>query len=201
MDISRKQASIAIIVVHEIYGINQHMKDFCQSLMEYDFDVICPNLLGKKTSFDYAQEEVSYHHFMVNVGFTTASVMITKTISDLKKKYKKIYVIGFSVGATISWLCSENNDIDGIVGYYGSRIRNNMEITPHCPTLLFFPETEKSFHVDELIAALDKKGAETHKFKGKHGFSDPYSINYHKESAQKAFNIMIQFLLKHHIKY
>ena len=64
----------AIIVVHEIYGINQHMKDFYHTLMEYDFDVICPNLIGKITRFDYVQEEIAYHHFMGNVGFTTASL-------------------------------------------------------------------------------------------------------------------------------
>ena len=124
--------------------------------------------------------------------------MITKTISDLKKKYKKIYVVGFSVGATVLGYVVRIIILMELSAITDPVLETNMEITPQCPTILFFPETEKSFHVDKLIAALDKKRATTHKFKGTHGFSDPYSINYHKESAQKAFNIMIQFLLKHH---
>jgi dienelactone hydrolase len=194
----QKDSDTAIIVVHEIYGINQHMKYVCQSLSEYDFDVLCPNLLERETPFDYSQEEDAYSNFMENVGFTNALVAIKNLLSDIKDEYEKIFVVGFSVGATVAWLCSEEQLVDGIIGYYGSRIRNYMEISPQCPTLLFFPQEEKSFNVDELISALDNKNkVEVHKFNGQHGFSDPFSPKYNEESAKKAFNQMLIFLRKH----
>lgn len=56
-------------------------------------------------------------------------------------------------------------------------------------------QEEKSFNVDELISTLEN--IEIHKFKGKHGFSDPYSLQYNEESAQKAFSEMVNFLMKH----
>ncbi|SNT18310.1 Dienelactone hydrolase [Bacillus sp. OK838] len=185
-----------IMVIHEIYGLNEHMQGFCEALSKQDFDVICPNLLGRETPFDYSQEEAAYRHFMENVGFKEALHKIRDIISDVKDEYKKIFIIGFSAGATVAWLCSEEDCVDGIVGYYGSRIRNYVELTPQCPALLFFPQDEPSFDVGELISALEIKNIEVHKFNGKHGFSDPYSSKYHVESAHKAFSKMMKFILE-----
>ncbi|WP_342542454.1 dienelactone hydrolase family protein [Paenisporosarcina sp. FSL H8-0542] len=190
----QNKSDTLIIVIHEIYGINQHMKSFCEIISEDCFDVICPNLLKRETPFDYSQEEVAYRNFMENIGFADASNKIRDILSEAKNNYKKIFIIGFSVGATVSWLCSEEECVDGIVGYYGSRIRNYEEISPRCPTMLFFPHEEPSFNVDELISILDKKNIEVHKYSGQHGFSDPYSPKYNLESTEKAFIEMVSFL-------
>ncbi|MGO4185022.1 dienelactone hydrolase family protein [Paenibacillus sp. TAF43_2] len=105
-----------------------------------------------------------------------------------------VFLAGFSVGATTAWLCSEEPEVDGIAAYYGSRIRNYTELLPKCPTILFFPQEELSFHVDDLISILRKNDAnEIHKFSGQHGFSDPYSSKYNEQSAQMAFSEMTGF--------
>ncbi len=173
------------------------MKNICQLLSEKDFDVICPNLLNQEAPFEYSQEELAYRNFTENIGFVNASEEIKSLLLDIKDKYKKVYIVGFSVGATIAWLCSEEDCLDGIVGYYGSRIRNYVGINPLCPTILFFPEREQTFIVDQLISSLAKKNIEIHKFYGQHGFSDPYSSKYDEKSAQEALNRMVDFLLKH----
>ncbi len=190
----QNKSDTLIIVIHEIYGINQHMKSFCEIISEDFFDVICPNLLKREKPFDYSQEEVAYRNFMENIGFAEASNKIRDILSEAKNNYKNIFIIGFSIGATVSWLCSEEECVDGIVGYYGSRIRNYEEISPRCPTMLFFPQEEPSFNVDELISILGKKNIEVHKYSGQHGFSDPYSPKYNFESTERAFIEMVNFL-------
>ncbi|SDM72315.1 Dienelactone hydrolase [Fictibacillus solisalsi] len=190
-------SNTVIIIVHEIYGINNHMINICQSLSQKNFDVICPNLLDDEAPFEYSQEELAYRNFIENIGFMNASNQIKNVLLHIKDNYEKVYIVGFSVGATIAWLCSEEDGLDGIVGYYGSQIRNYLGIEPLCPTMLLFPEEEKSFNVDGLIISLEKKNIEVHKFNGQHGFCDPYSQKYNIKSAQKAFNRMVEFFLKH----
>lgn len=191
----KKNSEIAIVIVHEIYGINQHMNYICEKLSQHGLDVMCPNLLIQENPFDYTQGEEAYYNFMENVGFQNALLKIKDLLSNIKNKYKKVFVVGFSVGATVAWLSSEENTLDGVIGYYGSRIRNYVEINPQCPVLLFFPQKEKSFNVDELIANLNKKGkVKIQNFEGEHGFSDPYSKNYNEESARKAINELINFI-------
>jgi dienelactone hydrolase len=186
-----------VVVIHEIYGINQHMESICEKLSLQGFDVICPNLLEREQPFDYAEERVAYQNFMGNVGFSHAVQKIKDILVTFKNEYEKIYIIGFSVGATVAWLCSEEDYLNGIVGYYGSRIRNYIEVVPLIPTILFFPQEEQSFSVDELISILEKSNIEIHKLNGKHGFSDPYSLNFNAKSAQEAFNKMVSFMKRY----
>ncbi len=47
----------AIIVLHEIYGVNEFIKDQCQKFMEAGFDVFCPNMIHKPP-FSYDKVEV-----------------------------------------------------------------------------------------------------------------------------------------------
>jgi dienelactone hydrolase len=193
----QKRSDTAIIVLHEIYGVNQHMQYICKLLSEYDFDVFCPNLLEQEMAFDYSEEEKAYRNFMEDLGFEDTLVKIKNLLWGIREKYKNVYLIGFSVGATVAWLCSEEKLVDGIIGYYGSRIRNFMELSPQCPTLLFFPDEEKSFKVNELVAVLDgKQNVEVHQFSGQHGFSDPFSSKYNEQSAKKAFMEMLNYIKK-----
>ncbi|WP_408010249.1 dienelactone hydrolase family protein [Pseudalkalibacillus sp. A8] len=188
-----KKSDKLIIIVHEIYGINQHMVDLCELLSEQNFDVICPNLLEQEIPFDYSQEVKAYHNFMDNVGFTNGLHKVKNILLDIQDEYSKIFIIGFSVGATVAWLCSEEECVDGIVGYYGSRIRDYVNIYPKCPVLLFFPKAEKSFNVDELVSTLDKPNINVHICRGEHGFSDPYSSKYNEELAQNTFRETLSF--------
>ncbi|WP_078554361.1 dienelactone hydrolase family protein [Bacillus alkalicellulosilyticus] len=191
--LTHSKNDFVIIVIHEIYGINQHMKYICEFLSDQRFDVICPNLYEHETSFDYSEEEIAYQHFMEGVGFENALHKINTLLSALRNEYKKVFVVGFSVGATIAWLCSEDESADAVVGYYGSRIRDYVSIIPKTPTMLFFPEQENSFNVDELISTLNKKNSKVYKFIGQHGFSDPYCSKYNEVSAQKALKLIIDF--------
>lgn len=174
------------------------MKGICQSLSEYNFDVFCPNLLERSDPFDYSDEEAAYRHFMNQVGFDHASAKIKTMVQNVRENYQRLFIVGFSVGATVAWMCSEEENIDGIVGYYGSRIRDYLGMTPQMPVMLFFPEEEKSFNVNRLISALaNNKKIKTHQLVGQHGFSDPYSLKYNEQSSQTAFREMIKFLKGH----
>lgn len=37
----------AIIIIHEIYGINQFIKNVCEKIRLAEYDIYCPNLIGK----------------------------------------------------------------------------------------------------------------------------------------------------------
>ncbi|TFI47968.1 dienelactone hydrolase family protein, partial [Diaphorobacter sp. DS2] len=55
-----RNSNSLIIVIHEIYGINQHIKGFCELLTKLNYEVICPNILEREKPFDYSQEEAAY---------------------------------------------------------------------------------------------------------------------------------------------
>jgi dienelactone hydrolase len=186
----------AIIVLHEIYGVNQHIKKVCEYYRIAGFDVICPNLLNLNQAFEYKDEQEAYQYFMRNIGFNSAAEQVKKLIKQLRPKYKHIFVLGFSIGATIAWLCSNfDNECDGIIGYYGSRIREYVNIEPKSKTLLIFASKEKSFDVTELVSTLNKKkNVNAYMLNGSHGFSDSFSRNYNDKAFSEAQKLVDDFL-------
>ncbi|MED4155668.1 dienelactone hydrolase family protein [Priestia aryabhattai] len=194
-----KKSNKAILLIHEIYGVNDHMKLMKEKLSKLGADIICPNLLSRDISYSYEEEAIAYQNFVQNIGIDEGSKQITNMLIQLKQEYEEVGIMGFSVGATISWLCSENNLCNFVIGCYGSRIRNYINRRPVCPTLLIFPTKEEAFNVDYLINSLKQKREpllEVKKFHGFHGFMNPFSQTFNKESADQAFQSISDFLEK-----
>lgn len=186
-----------IIVVHEIYGLNAHITEVCDRLAEANVDVLCPNLLGdRQEPFHYSEEALAYRHFMTEVGFAAAQEQIEALAHSLRGRYRYCFIVGYSIGATIAWLCSGKADLfSGVVGVYGSRIRDYTAIEPRCPVLLCFPRTEESFEVAELLRALSgKRSLNLIKADALHGFADPCSAKYCAAASEALWQETLGFI-------
>jgi dienelactone hydrolase len=183
----------AIVILHEIYGINRHIREVCRKYSAAGYDVYCPDLLAGR-SFNYAQQQDAYEFFMKAAGFEVYR-SINDVTRQLRPKYRKIILLGFSAGATVAWRCTESGLCDGIIGCYGSRIRDYTELTPRCPALLIFADQEQSFDAASLATELKSKPNVTAVLlNGSHGFCDPFSAAYHPVSAAEAERLILDFL-------
>lgn len=187
-----------IIVLHEIYGINPHVKLICEQYSAAGYNVLCPNFVKSGDYFNYSREGEAYQYFIEHIGFYSIVDEVKTILLKARLDYKYVFLLGFSVGATSAWICSDlENSIDGVICYYGSRIRDYKNITPNCPVLLIFAKEEKSFNVSELTSALgQKKFVDVHVLNGKHGFSDPFSNHYNEQSQQIAQDLVDRFLIR-----
>jgi len=71
-----------------------------------------------------------------------------------------VTLVGFSIGASAIWANSQNKDLhpkSHAICFYGSKIRNFVDIYPTIKVQLFFPLNEKHFNVSHLIAKLKMK--------------------------------------------
>jgi dienelactone hydrolase len=119
---------------------------------------------------------------------------VRQLVNQLKLQYAYVFILGFSVGATTAWLCSDCG-CDGVIGFYGSRIRDHLEVEPSSPVLLFFPTRERTFDVNQLIQNLSNKSCvQNYQFDGEHGFSNPFSTRYNPQSAKDTYQIMVNFM-------
>ncbi|MDJ0287449.1 MULTISPECIES: dienelactone hydrolase family protein [Bacillus] len=187
-----------MILIHEIYGINDHMKSMIDHFDKAGFEVYCPHLLGQAKQFSYVEEKEAYGYFMNKVGFDEPIMSVLNVAKELKTKNAAIdiFLLGFSVGATIAWRCSQYEQLfTGVIGFYGSRIRDDIDLVPACKTLLFFPEVEASFNPQELASVLGKKEKlRVTIVEGEHGFANPYSTAFHAESKNHCFQEIDDFI-------
>ena len=182
-----------VILLHEIYGVNEQIKYFFNRFIDEGFDVLAPDLLQKEP-FPYEQEEDAYRYFMNQIGFNKSVNKVAQLIQLNRDKYDQVYVVGFSVGATIAWLSSEYK-VDGIVGFYGSRIRDYSEIVPGCPALLYFAIKEKSFDVYDLEKKIRiKSNVSVNVVDAEHGFMNPFIKTYDSQKSTECLRDAIVFL-------
>lgn len=183
----KNNSQTAIIVLHEIYGRNNFIKEVCAEYSKEGFDVYCPNLLGADKVFSYEEVEEAYAYFINEIGFDVYSDIL-RLIQELKEQYKKVIVLGFSIGATIAWRCCESPYCDGIIACYGSRIRDYPNLESRCHTFLMFAEQD-SFDVNSVCEQLQiKANLQILRLDANHGFLDKYSKYYNPEKA-KTFNV------------
>lgn len=187
-----EKESRAIIVLHEIYGINEFIDGQCQDFRNAGFDVFCPNIIDRPP-FSYEKFEEAYAYFRKNIGFEVYK-KVSAFVSKLKQKYDKVFIIGFSVGATIAWRCCENPLCSGITSCYGSRIRDYTNLIPACPVLLLFAK-EDSFDVRAVTCQLQNKPhLSIMEFDAEHGFLDSLSKHFDFQQSKRAEETIAHFM-------
>jgi len=192
----KTESEKAVVIIPEIYGVNQYIKDWADFFKDQGYEPFCVDLSGRDHVYGYSESNAAYNDFMIEIGFDRYKEIVVY-IKELKRHYKKIIVFGSSVGATIAWRLTESRCCDGMIGYYGSRIRDYLEVSPVCPCLLVFPEQEKSFEVQSIIPKLGQKDmVEMLVVPGKHGFADPYGKDFHELSENKGLDMVKYFLRK-----
>jgi dienelactone hydrolase len=184
----------AVVIIPEIYGINQYIRDWEDFFKDQGYEPFCVDLSGRNHVYGYSESNEAYHDFTTDIGFDRFK-QIEIYINELKSYYKKIFVFGSSVGATIAWRLTESGCCDGMIGYYGSRIRDYLEVNPVCPCLLVFSGQEKSFELQSIIPQLEQKDkVEILVLPAKHGFADPHGKDFHEQSGKKALDMVKCFL-------
>ena len=94
---------------------------------------------------------------------------------------------GKSLLPVLKGLCNK------IICFYGSRIRDYLDVKPSCPSLLIFARYD-SFDVDKVIKVLkEKKHTRVKVIEAKHGFMDKYGYNFNDEAAEVAIKYMKEF--------
>lgn len=187
----------ALILLHEIYGINKFIDLQRKKFEKLGFKVYCPDFYNG-TVFNYTETETAYTYFYKNIGLN-AYFSIWNLVNKLKLKHEAVYIIGYSVGATLAWRCCENPNCTEIISFYGSRIRDYLNVIPKCPVLLLFAEND-SFDVASVIKVL-KNIPHTNiaSFQAEHGFFDPYSAHYNAIQTKKAEDKVLSFLNSAHL--
>jgi dienelactone hydrolase len=177
-----------VLLLHEIYGVTDNLRALSSSLRSEDYDVILPSLYPD--GYTGTDEAYSYNKFFADVGIEKALDTVSR-ITDANT-HNRLVIIGFSIGATLAWLTSTDTRLQGIIGFYGSRIRHYPDVSPLVPTRLFFCQ-EAGFNVDELIERLNTNTmVQSKKIAGSHGF---YSKNDVEAACiQEADKLMLDTL-------
>jgi carboxymethylenebutenolidase len=197
-----------VVVVMEVFGVNDHMQRMTQRIAGEGYVCLCPDLFHgqEKRGFDYTDVGTALEAAKVLDGDVILSdiAACTRFLSGhAPSGGRKTGIIGFCMGGRIAFEAACRPDvvpsIDAAISFYGSGLAKGgdppLGRVPklRVPMLCVFGAEDPLVPADEVEAirnALDATatGSDVIVYAGAgHGFMCDARPSYHKESAEDAF--------------
>ena len=196
----------SIILVYEIFGMTNHIKNFGKSLAKKGFLVQIPDIfsrLEQDAVFDYNQEGLKKGlKCKEKLGWELPIMDIVSCASQLKLEYN-VSCIGFCYGGSLSWIAAQKSFIfNASVCYYGSSIPDFLDKDLNCPAQVHFGKEDKG--IPEFAVKKVKEFAKKQRIKvdiceynnADHGFNCDERKSYNKDASEKSIEKTIQFLME-----
>lgn len=194
-------AKAAIIVIQEIFGVNEGIRRMCDRWASKGYLALAPDLFWRQKPHIELDADVP-EDFQAAVGHMQ-KLDQDLAIQDIEATIKaaraelggegKVGLVGYCLGGRLAFMAACRTDGDAFVGYYGVGIDNLLSeqhaigkpVMLHVPTADGFvpPEVQKKMH-DGL---KDNRHVTLHDYEGlDHGFAAETGARRREEAAQLA---------------
>jgi len=114
-----------ILVAHDVFGLNEHVKDICRRLAKLGYYAICPNLFSRAGDLSKVTDELSLFS-TVNAKLADADTLsdLDATVAFVKKQgkgdVKHLGIVGFGWGGRAAWFYAAHEPkLMAGVSFYG----------------------------------------------------------------------------------
>jgi carboxymethylenebutenolidase len=196
----------AVVVIHEWWGLNDHIKHYADRFAADGYAALAVDLYHGTVAKTPDEAMKAMKAAAADENQARASLLRAHQFlkDDARVKASKRGCIGWCFGGGCSLqLALAAPDLDAAVMYYGK-----MELDPaklkslHAPVLGIFGTEDPSFPpemVQKFAAAMKAAGKELvlRTYPAKHAFANPSGQNYDQENAAKAWAETRAFLAEH----
>lgn len=198
-----------IVLLQEIFGVNQHIRNVADQYAADGYVVIAPDLFWR----DGARIELTYDEagwkraveLMNSLDFDKAQTDIAATVKALRAQEgtagQKIASIGYCMGGLLSYRTAADGLVDTAVAYYGGGIQNGLDRADEIkvPVLMHFGSADSHIPNDAVKAIAERfegvESVEIHVYQGaEHGFNCNHRDSYNQRAAAEAHGHTLVFL-------
>ena len=215
-----------VLVVHEIFGVHEHIKDVCRRFAKEGYYAIAPELFARQGD---VSKLTDFKEIMSKV---VSKVPDAQVLSDLdaatafaKKDehadVSKLSITGFCWGGRIVWLyAAQQPALKAAVAWYGKITGEKDDLHPRfpadvvsqlkAPVLGLYGGKDQGIPVEtvqqqaQALAASSNaaaKASSIHLYpEAGHAFFADYRPSFHQESAEDGWKRLLDWLKSHHAK-
>lgn len=211
-----------VIVIHEIFGVHEYIKDVCRRLANEGYMAVSPYLyfregdVSKIPEIEKVMKEVVSKVPQQQV-MSDLDALVDWLSKDSHANVNALGITGFCWGGGVTWMYSAHSKkIKAGVAWYGRLSGDASPLQPkypldvaaelNAPVLGLYGEKDKGIpqeQVEKMRQALTKAkspskiivypGAE-------HGFHADYRPSYHETSAKQGWAEMLHWFKENHVK-
>ena len=207
-----------VLVVHEIFGVHEHIKDVCRRFAKLGHMAIAPELYARQGDVS----QVSDREIILKI---VSKVPDAQVMSDLdaaaswaeksgKGNVAKLGLTGFCWGGRIAWLYAAHNPrLKAAVAWYGRLVGQTSDLQPKhpvdlagslkAPVLGLYGGLDQGIPLDtveKMRQALKAAGSPSEIIvypNAGHGLHADYRPSYHQESAQDGWKRLQEWFREH----
>ncbi|HET9484493.1 MAG TPA: dienelactone hydrolase family protein [Xanthomonadales bacterium] len=202
----------AVVVLHEVFGVNDGMKARCDELAADGYVAVCPDLfwriepgvaLDDRSAAGLARAAALYDAFDLEHGVAD----IVATIDAIRRETlgsEGVAVLGYCLGGLLAYLVAARTRVDAAVSYYGVGIDDHLAAAEalHAPLLMhlagedrFVPPAAQ----ERIVEALSRRaGVEIHRYpRREHAFARRGGAHFDADDAALADARTAAFLAAH----
>jgi carboxymethylenebutenolidase len=181
----------AVVVLQEIFGVNQHVRKITDSFAAQGYVAIAPALFDrvkKGVELSYDEAGLATGMEMMKQAGESGPLADIQAAIDVVKSAGKVAIVGYSWGGYLSYLSA--NQVQGVacaIGYYGAGITSAAWEKRRIPTLLHFGEKDHLIPREELVQfrAL-RPDVSVYSYQAGHGFNCEERDTYDEDAASRA---------------
>ena len=123
------RARPAVVVLHEVFGVNADLRATCNELAAAGFTAICPELFWRQarhvdlsihTQADWEKGLALYQAFDIDAGVRDVECAVTAARA-LPGTSGQVGVMGYCLGGLLTFLTAARTRIDAAVAFHGAR--------------------------------------------------------------------------------
>jgi carboxymethylenebutenolidase len=198
-----------VVLIHEIFGLNNSMRATADRFAEAGFLTICPNLTwrqGNAEELEPGTEEALEEGRRRMAELTDDQMLddIKAAVLHLREMEEcngRVATVGYCMGGRLAWLMGCRSDTQANVAYYGTRIERHLRESVRLsrPFMMHIGEkdpfipTETRERLKELLCPVAGVSFHTYPDVG-HGFARPGATGAEAQAAELANRRTVDFL-------
>ena len=183
----------AVVVVQEIFGVNEHIRSICDRLASEGYVAIAPALFDRtERGFEcgYSPDEVARARAFIADADWDAFVRDTEAARAAVADIGKVGVVGFCMGGTVAFLAATRlQGFSAASGFYGGKIHSFADEPPKCATQLHFGAEDQGIPLSNVeIVKAARPDCDVHVYDGAgHGFHCDLRASFHADASKQAW--------------
>ena len=170
----------AVVVIQEIFGVNQAMRDTCAWVADLGFIAVCPDLFWRiqpgiditdKSDAEWKQAFELFQKFDQAKGIADLKASVAAS-RGLPGSNGKVATIGYCLGGRLAFMMAQQSDADANISYYGVGLDELVSDLPKVtkPLLVHVADQDEFFPAEGRAAVI--KAIEGHKHAVGHVYPD-----------------------------
>ncbi|WP_144184377.1 dienelactone hydrolase family protein [Elioraea rosea] len=198
-----EDATRALVVVQEIFGVNHHMRTVCDRFAAEGYAVVCPALFDRTqrgVELGYTGEDVARGRELRGQVPEAGPVLDIEAAAAALPKGAKRGIVGYCWGGTVAWWgATRTKSFAASSCWYGGGIAGTRTEAPHCPVQMHFGEKDASIPMSDVEAIrAAQPGVEIFVYEGaQHGFGCDERGSFSKPDSDLAQKRTLAFFGKH----